>query len=39
MHGMKIDKSELKILLINNKIQIFITSCHAFKGSIIIDEC
>ena len=36
MHGMKINKSELEILLINNKIQNFITSCFAFKDSILM---
>ena len=33
MHGVKIDKSKIKILL-NNKSR-FVTSCHIFKDSIL----
>lgn len=36
MHGMKMDKSEMEILLIKNKIQNFIISYQAFKDSILI---
>ena len=35
MHEIRIDKNELKILLINNKIQKFIASCHVFKDFIL----